>query len=210
MKRTIFLLFTAALFTGCASNRSDMGADSADSGRLTGTSSGTVAPEESNFARHACQAGVAGMEIGKLAARNTKNEPVRSLARRLVEDHAAAEKELNQLFVQKSLQAEPKLAEHLETSIARLAPLKGGEFDLAFKQQVIEDHEKAIAMFEKQAQEGTDIDLRAFAQKNLPRLREHLEMARALPISSDTEGPSSDASLNQVLQNPATRLNTPR
>ena len=210
MKRTLFLLVTAVLFVGCASKRSDMGADSADSGRLTGTGSGTVAPEESSFARQACQAGVAEMEIAKMAARNTKNEAVRSLARKLVEDHAAAEKELNQLFIQKGLRADPKLAENLETSISRLSTLKGGEFDQAFKQQVIEDHEKAIALFEKQAQQGEDPDLKAFAQKHLPHLREHLEMARALPIGSDTDGPSSDASLDQVLQNPATRLNTPR
>jgi putative membrane protein len=150
------------------------------------------------------------MEIGKLAAPNTKNEAVRRLAHRLVEDHAQAEKELSRIFARKSLRAEPKLAEHLENSITRLAALKGGEFDRAFKQQVIENHEKAIALFEKQAYQGEDPDLKAFAQKQLPHWREHLETARGLPISSDLEGPPADASLNQALQHPAHRLNMPR
>ena len=209
MKQTFGLLFAAMLLTGCARDRGGIGND-ANSGSVTGSSSGTVGSEESAFAREACQAGVAGMEIGKLAARNTKNEAVRNFARRLVEDHTAAEKDLGAIFARKSLSAEPKLGEHYEQSITSLATLKGGEFDRAFKRHVIETHERAITSFEKQATEGDDPDLKAFAQKHLPHLRAHLEIARALPISSDTEGPPADASLNQVLQHPAPRLNIPR
>jgi hypothetical protein len=98
---------------------------------------------------------------------------------------------------------------NLQNSLDRLAGLKGGQFDAAFKQQVIADHEKVIVLFEEQAKHGTDPDLKAFAQKYLPHLREHVEMARALPISSDNEGPPED-SVNTILQNPAGRLNIPR
>lgn len=115
----------------------------------------------------------------------------------------------DRLFSRKGIPPERELADNLQNSLERLAQLKGGQFDQAFKQQVIEDHEKAIALFQKQAKQGTDMELKAFAEKHLPHLREHLETARALPISSDTKGPPAD-SVNSILQNPASRINIPR
>jgi putative membrane protein len=37
-----------------------------------------------------------------------------------------------------------------------------------------------VAAFEKESQKGNDRDIKAFATKTLPTLREHLEMAREL------------------------------
>ncbi len=190
------------LCAGCASNHRT-GASGGGSASITG-SDGSVGAGEANFARQACQADVAQAQIGKLASANTKNEAVRSLAKQLVKDHTQAEKELAQIFARKGISAEPQLAQSLQTSINRLAELKGGAFDEAFKEQVIEDHEKAIAVFQKQAEQGADPELKAFAQKHLPHLREHLEVAKQLPISTDTEGPPVN-SINTVLQNPAGR-----
>jgi len=45
----------------------------------------------------------------------------------------------------------------------------------------VSDHEEAVALFQKEASSGTDPDLKAFAQKTLPTLQEHLKMAQALP-----------------------------
>jgi putative membrane protein len=151
------------------------------------------------------------MEIARLAERNTRNKAVRSFARKLADDHARAEKELAQLFSRKGIPPEKEFARDLQNSVERLAGLKGGQFDQAFRQQVIEDHEKAVALFEEQARHGMDPEIKAFAQKHLPDLREHLERARGLPVSSDTEGPPPENSVNTILQNPATRgINVPR
>jgi len=195
----------AALASGCASNKhSGMGASASGSATLSGSDNGTAAPAEADFARQACQAGVTQAEIGKLAALNTKNETVRGFAKALVKEHTQWEKELGQIFARKSIHAESELAEQFQSSINHLAELKGGAFDRAFKDQVIQDHKEAIGAFEKQAAQGTDTDLRMFAQKHLPHLREHLEVAKQLPISTDTEGPPVN-SVNTVLQNPAGR-----
>jgi putative membrane protein len=43
---------------------------------------------------------------------------------------------------------------------------------------MVEDHEKDVALFEQQAESGEDADLRAFAEETLPTLREHLELAK--------------------------------
>jgi putative membrane protein len=216
MKRLQFIghiggtLLIVALASGCASNNhSNMGASASGSASVSGSDSGTAPPAEANFARQACQAGFTQTEIGKLAALNTKNEMVRGFAKGLVKEHTQQEKELGQIFAAKRIPAETELAEQFQSSIDHLAELKGGAFDRAFKEQVIEDHEKAIAAYEKQAAQGADPDLRAFAQKHLPHLRDQLEVAKLLPISTDTEGPAAN-SATTVLQNAAGRIVIPR
>jgi len=47
-------------------------------------------------------------------------------------------------------------------------------------------------LFEKQARQGTDVELKTFAQKHLPHLREHLTMAQKLEVASKTQLPQDD------------------
>jgi putative membrane protein len=187
---------------GCASSQST------HMGRAAGSETGaasSVASFDSNFARNACESSAAEIEMSQLAAANTKTKEVRSFARKLATDHERAEKELSALFTRKQIPAENELNMNYQTSLDELARLKGGNFDQAFKDDVIRTHENAIAAFEKEASEGTDPDLRAFAQKRLPELQRHLQVARNLPVSSDTEGPSATPDLGRALGDPGTR-----
>jgi putative membrane protein len=65
-----------------------------------------------------------------------------------------------------------------------LASLNGADFDKACGLHAVEAHEKAIKLFRAEAQSGQDPDLKAFAQKTLPTLEDHLRMARQLSKSS--------------------------
>jgi putative membrane protein len=62
----------------------------------------------------------------------------------------------------------------------KLAKLSGAEFDREYMRHQVKDHEKAIALFEGQANRGSDADLKAFASKTLPKLREHQQMAQSI------------------------------
>ena len=44
---------------------------------------------------------------------------------------------------------------------------------------MVKDHETDVQDFETQAKQGGDPDIKAFANKTLPVLKQHLEMARA-------------------------------
>jgi putative membrane protein len=44
------------------------------------------------------------------------------------------------------------------------------------------DHEKAVALFRKEAAAAGDSAIKAFAAKTLPTIESHLEMAKALPL----------------------------
>jgi putative membrane protein len=201
--KKVLLVFTASiLLAGCAT-REQGGSGAADGGFGTVVGAGS---QDAAFASEACQVGVTEVQIGKLAARNTNNRQVRALARKLTDDHARAEKELGQLFVRKGIPPEETLARDLQSTVEKLAQLRGREFDVVFKEQVIEDHQKVIALFEKQARQGTDSELKAFAERHLPRLREHLAVAERLDVSADHGAPDQQtATVNTYLGNPANR-----
>jgi putative membrane protein len=44
----------------------------------------------------------------------------------------------------------------------------------------VKDHEKAVKLFQKEAQSGQDPELKQFAQQTLPKLQQHLQMAQQL------------------------------
>ena len=56
----------------------------------------------------------------------------------------------------------------------------GAAFDRGFVDAQVKAHQEAIALFEKQANGGGDADLKAFAEKQLPGLRNHLKQAQDL------------------------------
>ena len=61
-----------------------------------------------------------------------------------------------------------------------LAKLTGQKFDRAFLSNLIDDHKKAISLFERESKSGEDSDFKGWATNTLPTLRHHLEMVQAV------------------------------
>ena len=59
----------------------------------------------------------------------------------------------------------------------KLEKMKGHEFDHAYMQHMVQAHKQAVSAFEREAKSGHDADVKAWAEKTLPTLREHLKMA---------------------------------
>jgi putative membrane protein len=62
----------------------------------------------------------------------------------------------------------------------QLAGLKGVEFDRAYMTHMVDDHEKDVKAFEQESQSGQDPEVKAWAAKQLPTLREHLSQAKSV------------------------------
>jgi len=200
------LIILAALIAGCATDRrSGVGSSDSGSEKLGGTDIGSVAPKEADFARKACQSDVTEAEIGKLAASNTRSEAVRNLAKQVVAERTKAEKELSEIFARKGLRPESKLSRNFQNALDRLAVLRGRAFDQSFKQEMIDQNQAAIQIFEDQAAHGSDPDLKTFAQNHLPQLRAQLAAAEQLNLSAseaESPPPSDAGALNSILRAP--------
>ena len=143
-----------------------------------------VARGDRKFIEEAAGGGMFEVQIAQLAAAKATDASVKGLATMLADHHTAANKELTQLANAKGVElpAAPKRA--LRRDIEKLGKKNGAEFDREFVREVgIKAHEKDIRMFEKASKDVKDADLKAFVDKTLPVLRDHLAAAQKLPQS---------------------------
>jgi putative membrane protein len=70
-----------------------------------------------------------------------------------------------------------------QAKMDKLSKLSGAEFDREYMRCMLEDHDRTIALFRRQADQGKDRDLKAFAAKTLPTLTEHNRMAQRIATS---------------------------
>jgi putative membrane protein len=57
--------------------------------------------------------------------------------------------------------------------------LNDANFDKEYIDAMVKDHEKDLAAFQAEAQNGTDADVKAFASKTATVIKKHLDMAKA-------------------------------
>ena len=74
----------------------------------------------------------------------------------------------------------PKPGEKAEATKRELEGMTGEKFDQGYIRAMIKDHDQAVALFQREAQEGQSEQLRKFAEATLPTLQEHLQMARSI------------------------------
>ena len=100
------------------------------------------------------------------------------MAQRLVQDHTKANQELLTIAKQKDLSVPKEVDDTHEDVVKLFSRLEGAQFDREFLRYQVMHHEKDVAAFNLQAKEGQDPDLKAFAAKQLPVLKEYLQQAR--------------------------------
>jgi len=132
---------------------------------------------DQDFAQKAAAGGLAEVALGQLAQQNGNSPDVKSFGQKMATDHAQANQELQQIAQQENLKLP---AQPASKDVSRFSNLKGAAFDSAYTKDMVRDHQQDVSDFRKQAQSGQDPALKAFAQKYLPTLQEHLQMAQAM------------------------------
>jgi putative membrane protein len=142
-----------------------------------GTTSNMPGPDK-EFAMKAAQGSMAEVQMGQLALQQATNADVKTFAQRMVTDHGAATTELSQLATTKGLVLPSDVGEEHKQGMQHLQGLTGAEFDKAYMQHMVADHQKDTSEFQNATTALTDADLRAFATKTLPTLQDHLRQAQ--------------------------------
>jgi putative membrane protein len=153
------------------------------SATTTGEGSGTLtvmSNEDKEFVVKAGMGGLAEVQMGNLALQKGSSADVKAFAQRMVTDHSKANAELAQLATTKGLALPTELADAHKSGYEHLNGLSGAEFDKAYMQHMVSDHETDVALFDKASTSSTDADLKAWAGKTLPTLKEHLEQAKTI------------------------------
>lgn len=146
---------------------------------LTNANSNT-AVVQSNFWLDAARGGLAEVELSRLAATKAQNAEVKQFAQMMITDHTKANAELKTLAAKKNAVIPTDLDSNHKDTLEDLQNLTGAEFDRAYVEAMVDDHESSIELFEDTAEDddAENADAKAFAAKTLPTLKKHLEMIK--------------------------------
>src|SRR5438552_2595280 len=129
-----------------------------------------MSQKDVNFIQKAAGGGAQEVENGKMAEKQAKSAEVRSIAARIVADHTRLNKELTALATRKGVT--------FSTGGVKAQNLGTGDFDRLYLKWLEEVHRADIADFERAAKSADDKELKAWAAKALPTLKQHLAMAQ--------------------------------
>ena len=129
-----------------------------------------MSQKDVNFIQKAAGGGAQEVANGKMAEKQAKSAEVKSIAARMVADHTRLNNELTALANRKGVK--------FNTSGVKAQNLGSGDFDRLYLKWLEEVHRADIADFERAAKSADDSDLKAWAAKALPTLKQHLAMAQ--------------------------------
>ena len=122
----------------------------------------TLSQEDRTFVKEAAIGSMAEVELSKLAQKS-ENADVKSFADHMIRDHTTVNQELTAIATDlgvdmpKALDAEhERLRENVQT-------LHGKAFDEQYMHGMVEDHDKAVNLFQREERSGHNAELKQFA-----------------------------------------------
>ncbi|MCB2255008.1 DUF4142 domain-containing protein [Pseudomonas chlororaphis] len=141
--------------------------------------SSALAATSSAFVEQAAQGGINEVESGKLALEKSANAEVKAFATQMVADHGKANQELLALAGTLDIQV-PDDASLTAKAKKMILEMRDESFDKAYVDNQVVAHKETVALFKKEVASSDKPELKAFAEKTLPTLEHHLEMAQQL------------------------------
>jgi putative membrane protein len=139
---------------------------------------------DQQFVNLAAQTDMVEANLGQLAQSNAASQQVKDYGQMLVTDHT---NDYNQLYAaahQANLDVPNAIdAAHDKAMIDPFQKLKGAAFDHRYVHEMVAGHTKAIATYKKEAADGQNDALKAYAEQALPVLQKHLDVAKGLEKS---------------------------
>ena len=160
---------------------SAMAASGAD--QQTSASGQDLNSSDLKFVQMAADIDAREVQFSQRAKEKSQNEQVREFATLMIQDHGQMNRELLKLAERFHDSGGPPYKRQepsVKKAVAELAELQGAEFDRRYMQAMLKDHQESVRLFEREAANGKDPELKALAAKTLPHLKAHLEKAQQI------------------------------
>ena len=144
------------------------------------SSSSDLPVDDNTFVRKAAADGKHEVMLGELAKNQASSPDIKKFGERMITDHTKANQDLMTAAKAANIAIPGGLPDEQTKEYDRFKNLKGAEFDKAYVKHMVDDHDKAVKLFENASRNVKDPGLRDFATKTLPTIKEHLEMAKKL------------------------------
>jgi putative membrane protein len=148
---------------------------------------GQLSAADRTFLLDALEGNKAEVELATMAMQKASSGNVKELARTIEQDHTEANTKLKSIAGKAgAADNEPALKPAHKQLQDRLAKLEGQAFDQAYAAEMVKEHEKDVAKYEKASKQLSHSGLKAYASETLPHLKQHLEKARQASTSRVT------------------------
>lgn len=190
MKNTVFNLFClAGLLAGTAACNSNpdsvkdaqaVNEKKIDAGTPDSTAAGKNLQDareyDTKFMTKAASGGMLEVQLGKAVAPNAMSPQVKMIAERMITDHTKINEELKAMAAKMNVTLPTTLGNDAESVYKDVTGKKGIAMEKEYVDKMESDHKEDVKDFEEASTKAASPELRAFAAKTLPTLREHLAM----------------------------------
>jgi putative membrane protein len=164
------------------SSANSMGTSQASSSK----SSSGLSASDKMFVKKAAEGGLAEVQLGQLATEKASSDDVKKFGQRMVDDHSKANDQLKQVASSKGVDLPQDLDARDKATKDHLSKLSGAAFDRAYMKDMVTDHTKDVAEFERESKAGKDPDVKNFAAQTVPTLQDHLKEAKSIAPKTTT------------------------
>jgi putative membrane protein len=135
-----------------------------------------------SLVKNGLEGGMTEIKASSLAATNSQNADVKSLAQKMIADHTKADSTLLWIEDDKYITEIDTISGEHKEMIDSLAKKTGPDFDKAYIAMMIKDHEAAVDLF-TEASDDKNQTIQDFARKTLPTIQMHLDDAKKIEAS---------------------------
>lgn len=140
------------------------------------------AVDDSLFVAAAATGGQAEVALSELGLQRATAPELKSISQKMIDDHTRTNAQLAALAAQKRIPVPRGVDARSLFCHQSLAGLQRDDFEKCYAKAQYITHLETIAMFEAEAERGRDPDLRAFAARTLPHLKDHLKAIKPIAM----------------------------
>jgi len=123
------------------------------------------------------------VRLGMVASeRRGVSSEITEFGRRMVEAHSKLQEDLKKIAEKYKVFLPNRIDPYHKEEIERLTLMPPGEFDRKYREMMIRQHGRDIAVLNRISEKGKIPEIRQFARDILPRAKEMLEKARSIEI----------------------------
>lgn len=137
----------------------------------------SVSKADQDFVVNTANAGMTEIQAGQLAQQKGMSKDVKEYGAMMVKDHTEAADKLKAVAASKNLTLPTAISPEMQSNIDDLQKKEGKDFDKAYIDMMVSDHKKVINAFNDESKNGSDADIRAFANSTIHTLQHHLDEA---------------------------------
>lgn len=148
---------------------------------------GHISKEDRRFLRQAATVSAAEVALSQLALKTSATALVQYMAKRIVDDCTQMNRKLASLAWRYRVNVSAEPGPDVQQKAKQLRALRGIAFDQAYDEVILQDHRKAIDLFNA-ATQSANPDIRGLAKATLPTLDLHLKLAEELDPRTSKSG----------------------